>query len=64
MKVAIDDDTRGRRPSWPTVQPIPDAPPLVRGVEEAGALLVGWGLESVRGIGGQTRDSGSENLDE
>jgi len=39
------------------------APPLVRGVEEAWELLLGWGLNSVREIGGQTRDSNSENAD-
>jgi hypothetical protein len=40
------------------------SPPLVRGVEEAWELLVGWGLKSVREIGGQTRDSNSENADD
>ncbi len=40
------------------------SPPPVRGVEEAWELLVGWGLESVREVGGQARDSNSENIDE
>lgn len=39
------------------------APPPVRGVEKAWERLVGWGLESVREIGGQTRASNSENTD-
>jgi len=40
------------------------APPPVRGVEKAWELLMDWGLESVREIGGQTRDSNSENADQ
>ena len=40
------------------------APPSVRGVEEAWELLVGWGLERVREVGGQTRDSNYENADD
>jgi DNA-binding transcriptional ArsR family regulator len=37
------------------------APPPVRGVEEAWELLVGWGVKSLREVGGQTRDSNPEN---
>ena len=40
------------------------APPQVRGVEEAWEMLTTWGLECVRELGGQTRDSNSENIDE
>ena len=40
------------------------SPPPVRGVEEAWELLVGWGLACVENLGGQTRDSNSENDDE
>jgi hypothetical protein len=40
------------------------APPPVRGVEEAWALLMSWGSECVEELDGQTRDSNSENVDE
>lgn len=40
------------------------APPPVRGVEGAWELLLGWGLNSVREVAGQTRDANSENADE
>ena len=39
-------------------------PPPVRGVDEAWELLMGWGLACVEKIGGQTRDSNSENADD
>ncbi len=41
-----------------------ESPPLVRGVEEAWELLVGWGMNSVREIGCHARDSNSENADD
>lgn len=39
-------------------------PPPVRGVEEAWELLMGCSWACVEKLGGQTRDSNSENVDE